>query len=202
MAALTAKGTALTPAQEANAQTLISLGKAQTAPRVAVEACIFDAIFENSLGTVRSWGYQTYGGILGGSKLLFAQYGDELSINVVNQEAESFYKGGRGFQGGGAIALAATVSDPSLLGPQVTAPFDPDHPPPYGQYLSQGGLGLIKQVKAEAIAIVANAGGLSGGGVFGLGGTGTPANAKQVSLWVVGDSSNPDQDYFTTINQY
>lgn len=40
------------------------------------------------------------------------------------------------------------------------------------------------------------------GGVAGLGGTGTPANGTQVSPWIVGDSTNPDQDYWTTINQY
>jgi hypothetical protein len=48
--------------------------------------------------------------------------------------------------------------------------------------------------------------GLSGtaasGGVYGLGGTGTPGNQTAISLWVNGDSSNPDQDYWTTINQY
>lgn len=43
---------------------------------------------------------------------------------------------------------------------------------------------------------------LVAGGVFGLGGTGSPANQSQPSLWTVGDSSNPDQDYWTTINQY
>lgn len=40
------------------------------------------------------------------------------------------------------------------------------------------------------------------GGVAGLGGTGTPANTTQISPWIVGDSTNPDQDYWTTINQY
>lgn len=42
--------------------------------------------------------------------------------------------------------------------------------------------------------------GNTGGGTFGAGGTGTPAN--QTSLWTVGDAHNPDQDYYTTINQY
>ncbi len=41
-----------------------------------------------------------------------------------------------------------------------------------------------------------------GGGVFGMGGTGNTANVKLDSLWTVGDASNPDQDYWTTINQY
>ena len=43
---------------------------------------------------------------------------------------------------------------------------------------------------------------VAGGGVFGLLGTGTPPNQISNSLWFVGDSSNPDQDYWTTINQY
>ena len=38
--------------------------------------------------------------------------------------------------------------------------------------------------------------------MFGLLGTGTPGNSVAASLWYVGDSSNPDQDYWTTINQY
>lgn len=40
------------------------------------------------------------------------------------------------------------------------------------------------------------------GGAAGLGGTGVPANGTQISPWIVGDSTNPDQDYWTTINQY
>lgn len=40
------------------------------------------------------------------------------------------------------------------------------------------------------------------GGVYGAGGTGGVANQTPVSPWQVGDSQNPDQDYWTTINQY
>ena len=43
---------------------------------------------------------------------------------------------------------------------------------------------------------------ITGGGVYGLGGTGTTANAPAASLWIVGSSSNPDQDCWTTANQY
>ena len=44
--------------------------------------------------------------------------------------------------------------------------------------------------------------GVTGGGIFGLGGTGTSSGGPNGSLWQVGDSLNPDQDYWTTINQY
>jgi hypothetical protein len=40
------------------------------------------------------------------------------------------------------------------------------------------------------------------GGAAGLGGTGTAANQTISSPFYVGDSTNPDQDYWTTINQY
>ena len=40
------------------------------------------------------------------------------------------------------------------------------------------------------------------GGAAGLGGTGTPGNSTQISPWIVGDSTNPDQDFWTTINQW
>lgn len=204
MATLTAKGQKLTSAQQATAQTLISVGVGLHAPKVAIEACIFDAIMESTLGENLGWNASnpTYGGVLAGNVQFFGQLGSAGSPNVTEAQARSFYLGGNGYQAGGAITAAKTYSDPAILGPQVTAPFDSSDPPPYGQYLKQGGLSLIKHVKAEAIAIVTNTSALSGGGVFGLGGTGTPSNQAAASAWVVGDSSNPDQDYWTTITQY
>lgn len=193
---LTAKGQQLTTQQQTNAARLIGIGKQLNAPTVAIQACIFDAIFESDLGLNNGWDASNpgYGGILAGNISYFGQLGAADSVNVTNAEARSFYLGGNGYQAGGAIAAARSFSDPSLLGPQVTAPFDNNNPPPYGQYLHQGGLALIQQVKAEAIAIVGNVGALSGGIV------GT--NQVSPSLWYVGDEMNPDEDYWTCINRY
>lgn len=44
--------------------------------------------------------------------------------------------------------------------------------------------------------------GVTGGGIFGLGGTGTSSGGPNGSLWQVGDSMNPDMDYWTCMNQY
>ncbi|WP_249009260.1 hypothetical protein [Conexibacter sp. DBS9H8] len=43
--------------------------------------------------------------------------------------------------------------------------------------------------------------GTLGGGIFGLGGTGTAANQTSPSIWVVGNSQNPDMDYWTCLNE-
>lgn len=46
------------------------------------------------------------------------------------------------------------------------------------------------------------AAGTTAGGTFGAGGTGGTANQPSNTLWQVGDPNHPDQDYWTTINQY
>ena len=62
--------------------------------------------------------------------------------------------------------------------------------------------GYFEQLDPQFVQQLQSGATLSGGGVWGLSGTGTSANDTVDSLWTVGDSSNPDQDYWTTINQY
>ena len=201
--ALTAKGQPLSAAQSSVAARLILIGRNLNAPTIAIEACIFDAIMESDLGVTTAWN-PTYGGVLGGAQATFGKYGPPSSTNVLDAEAREFYSGGSGYNAGGAIAASATYSDLAVLGAAVTSPFDANDPPPYGQYIRESvggltGIAAIQKVKAEAIAIVLaeRAGGLAGASL-----TGTSPNAIQASLWTVGDASNPDQDYWTTINQY
>jgi len=195
---LTAKGQPLNQTQVDTARSLLQVGQQLGAPPLALQACIFDAIFESDLGLDLGPNSAGYGGVLGGATSVFGDVHSSL-----HAMATSFFQGGNGFQAGGAIAASGKYQNVAVIGSQVTAAVPFDSQGISTQYESQGF--PIASAVAEAAAIVQaydNGAGTLPGGTFGAGGTGTPGNQAATSLWTVGDPSNPDQDYWTTINQY
>jgi hypothetical protein len=193
-AGLTVKGNGMSPAQLAVAETLLQVGQRLGAPAICQVAIIYAGIWESGLtpspGNGRQWG------VLSGSVNTFGQY-DTVGM------AASFMDGGKGFQAGGAISLAQTVSNPVQIAIEVEAPSIW----PNNAYAAQPGYPGDQAAIAEATRTVKRilGAGISittPGGIAGLGGTGTQANTTPVSAWIVGDASNPDQDYWTTCNQY
>lgn len=181
------------------AETLLGVANGLNAGSIAATACIFDAIYESSIGNDRGPNSAGYGGPLGGS---ITSNGFVAGPSGDVDMATSFYKGGRGFQGGGAIALARTHTDIAYIGSQVTAavPFDANG---YStQYLSQGF--PFSAAIAEAKAIVAAHGGANlKGGVAGAGGSGTIVNGATGSTYAfqIGGTNNPDEDFWTGTNR-
>ena len=200
---LTVKGSAMSARQQHIADVLLGVGNQLGAGSLACEACIFDAIFESSIGENNGWN-PTYGGPLGGAQATFGSLGSSSSDAVATAEATSFFQGGRGFQGGGAIALARSSADVAYIGSQVTAatPFDSQG---YStQYLSQGF--SFSSAVAEAKAIVAAHGGATikgsvAGASSGASGTVTATSAQTTYAFSVSGTDNPDEDYWTAINR-
>ena len=121
-ARLRVKGQAITPAQVAEANTLLGVADDLDAPRVAREALVFAAIAESTLGKAAgtfSAGAGHYGVLMGSSRT-WPDPHDTAGM------ARCFLLGGRGFQGGGAIALARTVTDPETIALRVEAPESSD----------------------------------------------------------------------------
>lgn len=117
-ARLTVKGSRITTAQIAEANALLGVADQLNAPQIAREALIFAAIAESTLGkhgSAFSRGAAHYGVLMGSSKT-WPDPHDTAGM------ARCFLLGGRGFQGGGAIALARTVSDPETIALRVEAP--------------------------------------------------------------------------------
>lgn len=203
---LTVKGAAMTQHQAHIAQILLGVGAKFSAGSLASEACIFDSIFESTLGESNGWDAtnETYGGPLGGSVEAFGQYGSASSDAVATQMATSFFQGGRGFQARGAITLARTHSDVAYIGSQVTAatPFDANG---YSeQYLSQGF--AFSDAIAEAKAIVAAYGGATlkgniAGGSSGGSGTVVDGSSDTTYAFSISGTDNPDEDYWTGVNR-
>lgn len=201
---LTVKGAPMTTRQQQVATILLGVAQTLGAGQIAAEACIFDAIYESSIGEDNGWDSSnaTYGGPLGGSVSNFGSFGGAASDAVAQAMATFFFKGGKGFQGGGAIALARSHSDIAYIGSQVTAatPFDSNG---YSTQYEAQGFPFASAI-AEAKAIVAGAGGLAiKGGVAGVGGTGTVPNGSTGSTYKfqIGSTSNPGEDVWTGTNR-
>jgi cell wall-associated NlpC family hydrolase len=216
---LTVKGQPMSARQQHIASILIGAGQQLNAGSLATEAIIFDAIFESDIGEDNGWdaSNETYGGPLGGSISYFGSYGSSSSDAVAQQMAQSFFQGGRGYQGGGAIALARTSSDVAYIGSQVTAAVPFNSQGYSTQYLSQDF--PFSEAIAEARAIVAASGGATTkGGTAGgaaqpettgpvahpkAGGSGTVVDGSSTTTYAfsVGGTDNPDEDYWTAINR-
>lgn len=159
---LKVKGQRINPTQVHWANLILSVGFGLNAGTLPLQAAIFAAIMESGLGSGdMGWDASnpTYGGVLGGNVAYFGRYGSAGSDAVALAEAQQFFKGGEGYNYGGAIAASKTYSDPAELAARVEAPYDSSDPPPFGQYIREGGLQGIDQVRQEAIAIVNAAGG-------------------------------------------
>jgi len=202
--AMTVKGSPMTAGQKATGELLLGIGKQLNAPLVALQAVIFAAIFESDLGVRLGWDASnpTYGGVLAGNKSSFSSLGGPGSVAVTTAEATSFFNGGQGYQDGGAIAAAGSFTDPGLLAVHVEAATVKGGygPTGFGQYAEQGGLSLVNQVRAEAIAFVQKYG---GGDVNGetLSTSGSSSTNITQAPFTVGDPTNPSEDFWTAINR-
>jgi cell wall-associated NlpC family hydrolase len=174
---VTVKGQNLNPQQVTEANTLLSTADGLLAPAVAIEALMFAAIAESSIGeaadafTPNSAGYY---GTLQGSSSTWPDPHDTAGM------ARSFLLGGKGFQGGGAIALAHSgITDPIEIAVRVEVPSIW----PANAYASEAG---YSSFLPEAKAIVA-----AGGATGSAGGT---ENASDVGQLTRGTVENPDED--------
>lgn len=189
---LTVKGQPITSSQVTVANTLLGVGQQLGAPTVAMVAIIYAGMGETSLGD-NSLTYQNNGA--GHTGVLQGPVGDWPNPYDTQGQARSFYNGGKGFQAGGAIFLAkGGNTNPAQIAVEVEVPSIW----PTDAYAPEFPGGQAAGVK-EAENIVSQLAGVP----INIPGTGTPGNVTNAaSTWTVGDPSNPDQDYWTTINQY
>ena len=189
---LTVKGQPATAQQLQIATVAIAAGKLLGASSAALQACIYAAMGESSLGADAGAGQNVWQANNPG------EYGPAPNWSKM---ATAFFNGTNDFQAGGAIACANRGDPVWMIANEVE-----DNKvwiDSRGDSCGHEWLGGQAQGLAEAQAIVAaNGGGTIAGTPAGLGGTGTLANQVSNSLWTVGDPSNPDQDYWTTFNQY
>lgn len=155
---LTAKGQQLGASQLAAANTLLSVGTQYKASVLAMQAIIFDSIYESDLGLDRGPNSSGYCGLLGGSS---TTWGWSPGVSDDQAMATSWYQGGRGFQANGGISASkspfngyATNSNVAVLGSQVTAATPFDSQGISTQYENQAGVAISTTV-TEAQAIVA-----------------------------------------------
>ena len=140
---LTVGGQAITSAQLQVANTLLQVGQSSKAGQVACEAIIYAAIGETKLGADPSTYVPNNAGCSG-----VLQQKNSPDPTDTAAMATLFFKGGGGFQGGGAIALSQTVSDPVQIAVRVEVPSIW----PANQYATQAGSAAYLP---EAKAIVA-----------------------------------------------
>lgn len=152
-AAVTVKGSLITPGQIAEANALLGVAAELRAPGLAVQALVFAGIAESGLGaeagafTPNSAGYY---GVLQGNAGTWPDPHDTAGM------ARAFLTGdgNRGFQGGGAIKLAQTIPDPVEIAVKVEVPsIWPDN-----AYASEAG---FSNFLPEARSIIDAYGGLT-----------------------------------------
>lgn len=181
---LKVKGQPMTQGQAQAANTLLGVGAQQKAGITACYAIIYAAMGESSLTTG-----EPGGGILQGTS--FPNPSDDAA------EAMAFFNGGQGFQGGGAIALSRTVSDPIVIANTVEAnlAWITTHTDSYGHQWPGGSAQGI----AEAKAIVA----AYGLGQLGGASQGTAPNAviSDIAQLTRGTTDDPDEDSWTCIQR-
>lgn len=180
-AQLTVKGTAITAVQTASANTLLSVGSELNAPQVAVEACMFAGVAESGLDPSDNNG--AFWGVLAAAVGTIPQ-------NNTAEMAHYFYSGGKGYQSGGAIALAKEgIKDPVEIAVRVEAPSVwPDN-----AYASESG---YSSFLPEAKAIIQSGGGVKLGGE-----AGTSEGESDIAQLQRGTQDNPDEDSYECIQR-
>lgn len=108
----TIKGASASYQQIQNLNTALALAVQLGANQVATEALVCAGIAESGWQNIPNTQGSDYWGVLQGNKSTFA-------IDDVTGMVTSFLKGGNGFQAGGAINLALTVSDPGVIAYRV-----------------------------------------------------------------------------------
>jgi cell wall-associated NlpC family hydrolase len=181
---VTVKGQKLNPQQVVEANTLLSTADSLNAPPAAREALIFAAIAESSIGAAAGAFIPNavgYYGVLQGSSSTWPDPHDTAGM------ASSFLLGGKGFQAGGAIALAHSgVTDPVEIAVRVEAPSVW----PENAYAGEAG---YANFLTEAKAIIA-----AGGGA---GESAASENASDVGQLTRGTVDNPDEDSWECITR-
>jgi hypothetical protein len=105
----------------------------------------------------------------------------------VRGQATAFLKGGYGYQGGGAITLSQTISDPVAIANMVeaNAAWNTSRTDSYGPHLGGTAAG-----SAEARAIVQ-----AGGG--GVAGSASALDQVRNYIFAIGTAQDPHEDYWT-----
>lgn len=176
---ITVKGKRPNGEQIRQANILLSVASKHAAGQLATEALLFAAIAESSLGE-QSGAFEPnedgFYGVLQGNSKTWPDPHDTEGM------ATSFLLGGKGFQGGGAKALAKTIKNPVEIAVKVEAPsIWPDN-----AYAKEGG---YSEFLPEAKAIIVGAGGILAGGI-----TGSEEAISDVGQLQRGTTSNPDED--------
>lgn len=147
-AGITIKGDKPDAEQRRNLEIILGVSDEVQAGERATIAMLCAAIGESSVRAIPNAGGSNYWGVFQGSKSIFA-------LNDTEGEARCFLKGGKGFQQGGAIALAAKQPD---YGPgQIATAVEASGMAPsfYGIYADEaqkileawGGVGRLVAIK-------------------------------------------------------
>lgn len=143
---LTVKGHPMNATQRKVAGIICQIGDKLKAPAVAVEAVLFDAIYESGLGMALVNPTSQYGGILGGSDQYFTR-----DLDSASAMATAAFLGGKGFTS--AIDLAKTHNHIAVIGSQCTRAVPYDNEGISRQYETENVPGGVQGVAAEAEAI-------------------------------------------------
>jgi cell wall-associated NlpC family hydrolase len=192
-AAVTVKGNALNASQIREANTLLDTADSLKAGDIATQALIFAAIGESGIGAEPGTfkpNAAGYYGVLQGSSSTWSDPHDTAGM------ARAFLLGGKGFQGGGAIALSRKTSDPVEIAVRVEVPSIW----PQNAYAAEAG---YPDFLPEAKAIIAAYGGVSAGSqVTALNAAIKAAKPKSdVSQLTRGTADNPDEDSWDCITR-
>jgi hypothetical protein len=165
---LTVAGKRMNPTQVKFANMILQQGDSMSAPQAALEACVFSAIAESTMGIGMGWDGNNprYGGLLAGDIHNFGHFGAASSTAVAAAEITSYFQGGLGY-GEGAIKLSKQYQDIGQLAVRTAGAILPDGtfgPNGYGQYGQEHE--TVVQMTAEAKAIVQGGGGSGGAASF------------------------------------
>jgi hypothetical protein len=180
----------LSAGQIAVVNTALGVCKQLQAPYAAAVALIYAGLGESSLGDSPN----TYSGTGGTVGVWQAQPGHYSNGHDVAGQARGFLTGGTDFQAGGAI-VCANRGDPIW---QIANEVEANAVWINSHGDSYAGRASVDQAKA----IVAQYGGsalVAKGGTAGLGGTGTSASNQNLYQFTIGQTGNPNEDYWTGI---
>lgn len=184
-AELQVEGQPITPEQVEAANQLLAVANKHNAPVAAVEALIFAGIAESRLKKTATNG--SYWGVLSGAVGTWAQDDTEGM-------ATAFLLGGKGFQAGGAIALAQSTTNPVEIAVRVEVPSIW----PANAYAQESG---YEQFLPEAQAIITAGGGVRGSLLHGSGSTTGTSDVGQLTRGTPADPNESSWDCIERLAQ-
>jgi hypothetical protein len=185
---LTAKGVNMSQSQKQVAQTMLVQAKKDGANTLVMVALMIAGIYENVFSTGSELPNPRQGPL---SPPLGSYPGTGLA--QATEQAHAFCVGDTHFTS--AITLATTMTDPMQIA-QAAERCRQQYLAP-GQYPEALGV-----AEAKKIVKAFGGGALFQGGTAGDGGsTGTSPDTVSSSGFTMGSTSNPDQDFWTTVNQ-